>query len=178
MRRLLLASGLAAATSACVAVPSAPPASSEPGEVPVQLVGPGGAALVVPVTVNGAGPFSFVLDTGATLTCVDEALAAKLDLPEPVGTVGYGGTLAGVGRVRLVRIDSLEVGTARATDVQACAIDLASMRRTGLDVQGLVGLNFLKAYRVTLDFRERTLRLDEAAPTDPSPRPARRRTPS
>ena len=37
------------------------------------------------------------------------------------------------------------------------------MRAAGLDVHGLVGLNFLKAYLVTLDFPKRTLRLDASA---------------
>lgn len=128
-----------------------------------QLAGPGGAAFVVPVKVNGAGPYQFVLDTGATLTCVDESLAQKLGLPEPVGTVGFGGTVQGLGRMRLLSIDSLQVGSATSTDLTGCAVDLSPMRSAGLDVHGLVGLNFLKSYRVTLDFSERTLRLDTTA---------------
>ena len=37
--------------------------------------------LIVPVSVNGAGPFPFLLDTGATSSMVTEDLARELALP-------------------------------------------------------------------------------------------------
>jgi predicted aspartyl protease len=156
---------IAAITAACV-VPVRQPAGRhepEPGEVRFELAGPGGAALLVPVRVNGAGPFPFVLDTGATLTCVDEALMEELSLPEQTGSFAVGGTIGGMGRMRLVGLDSIEVGTARATDLQACVLDLAPMRKAGLEFRGLLGLNFLRGYRVTLDFSTEMLRLDPPA---------------
>ena len=48
------------------------------GEVPFTLAGPGGAAIVVPVKINDTGPYNLVLDTGATLTCLDRALVERL----------------------------------------------------------------------------------------------------
>lgn len=132
----------------------------EPGEVQFELAGPGGAAVVVPVKVNQTGPYSFVLDTGATLTCVDEQLAKDLDLPQPAGTIRFGVGLRGQGQMRLVSIKTLEVGNAKHRDLTGCALDLQSLRASGLEVKGLLGLNFLKSYRMTLDFTDRTLRLD------------------
>jgi predicted aspartyl protease len=143
---------------------SSPPAGRAdpgPGEVAFELSGPGGAALVVPVTVNGQGPYPFVLDTGATVTCVDAALAKELDLPERHGVVGLGGGVRGVGQMQVLSIDSVELGDARVTGLIGCAVDLAPMQTAGLDIQGLLGLNFLKHYRVTLDFRDQLLRLDD-----------------
>lgn len=131
-----------------------------PGEVPFELAGPGGAALVVPVRVNDAGPFPFVLDTGATLTCLDEALVRELDLPDATGPVALGGGIRGLGRVRLVELDSVALGDATVRDLRGCAVDLAPMRQAGLDVRGLLGLNFLKGYRLTVDFNAGSVRLD------------------
>ena len=148
--------------AACV--PGAPartvaPADSAAGVVPFRLEGAGGAAVVVPVEVNGRGPYPFVVDTGATLTCVDAALADSLGLPAAPGAVGLGATIGGAGAVRLVRVDSLRVGAARADALTACVVDLGSVQGIGLRADGLLGLNVLRSYRVTFDFAERTLTL-------------------
>lgn len=127
--------------------------------VPIRLAGPGGAALLVPVRVNGEGPFEFVLDTGATLTCVDETLADSLALPEARGRTGVGAGVRGGGAMRLVEIDSLSVGEARARGLTGCALDLAQFRSMGLEAHGLLGLNFLTSFRVTLDFEADRLTL-------------------
>lgn len=129
-------------------------ADTSDGEgVPIRLAGPGDAALLVPVRINGHGPYDFILDTGATLTCVDQRTADSLGLPEPRGRTGMGtGIRGGTGSMRLVEIDSVTVGGARAEDLIGCAVDLEQLRATGLEVQGLLGLNFLTAFRVTLDF--------------------------
>ena len=37
--------------------------------------------MTVPVTLNGAGPFPFVIDTGSNRTVISEVLAARLGLP-------------------------------------------------------------------------------------------------
>ena len=92
------------------------PADSAAGEVAFKLVGPNEAALVVPISINGREPVDFVLDTGATLTCIDVSLARVLGLPEegPMGGVGIGAMT--VGRIETVRMDTLRVGNAVAYD--------------------------------------------------------------
>lgn len=137
------------------------PADTGAGEVGFELAGPGGAALIVPVHLNGEGPFDFVLDTGATLTCVDQALAERLELPERRGQIGMGAGVEGTGRVRLVGIDSLRVGDTRAHDLGACTLDLAHIEMIGVEVDGLLGLNFLQEFRVTLDFQRNVVTLEE-----------------
>lgn len=131
------------------------------GGISFELAGPGGAALVVPVYLNGQGPHDFVLDTGATLTCVNEALAEQLDLPEETGRIGFGAGVGGSGNVRLVGIDSLQVGGTTATDLTACTLNLEQFEQAGLGIDGLLGLNFLKSFRVTLDFERSELLLEQ-----------------
>lgn len=140
---------------------SVEPGETRPGEVPIHLAGPGGAAVVVEVTINGEGPFELVLDTGATLTCVDRALADELELPEASGFGGVGAIQVPTEGVSLVTIDSLEIGEASASDLTACTIDLSQIQDMGLEVRGLLGLNFLKNYRVTLDFERGRMTLED-----------------
>jgi predicted aspartyl protease len=127
------------------------PADAEAGEVAFRFAGPRGAAVIVPVHVNGEGPFDFVLDTGATFTCVDAAVAERLSLPEQ-RAVGVGAGVRGTGRVRLLSLDSLRVGAAAAEGLTACELDLAHTEAVGVTAEGLLGLNFLREFRVTVDF--------------------------
>ncbi|NHO88289.1 TIGR02281 family clan AA aspartic protease [Pseudoteredinibacter isoporae] len=66
--------------------------------------------------VNGK-PVRFLLDTGATLVAVPEALARKLGMPK--GQPGYANTANGRSRVYMSRIDRLELGDIRLQNVAA-----------------------------------------------------------
>jgi predicted aspartyl protease len=141
------------------------PADTAAGEVAFRFVGPGDAALVVPVYLNGEGPFDFVLDTGATVTCVSQQTAEQLELPRQRGAVGVGVGIGGAGRVSFVRLDSLRLGAARALDMSACLLDLEHMAAFGATIDGLLGLNFLRSFRMTLDFeRDVLILVDPSAP--------------
>src|SRR2546423_2491334 len=137
------------------------PNETSPGEVRFEMAPPNDAAIIVPVKINGKGPYKFVLDTGATFTCIDTKLVEELKLPEWKGQFGVAVITPGEGNVRLVSIETLEVGNAKASKLQACTIDLQQMNKMGLEVRGLVGLNFLKSYRMSIDFEKHVLRLDK-----------------
>jgi predicted aspartyl protease len=135
------------------------PTDSLAGEVPFDLSGPGGAALVVPVHINGEGPFDFVLDTGATFTCVSPSLSDSLGLEERTGQVGYGAGIGGSGQIQLVRADSVRLGAAQTHDMTVCVVQLDHLEATGISIDGLLGLNFLKEFRMMLDFERQVVRL-------------------
>jgi predicted aspartyl protease len=137
------------------------PADSAAGEIAFEMAGPGGAALMVPVRINGDGPYQFILDTGATVTCLDERLASSLALPEVRGVIGTAAGVGGQGGVRLVSVDSLSIGSVRAHDLQACVVDLEHLGGVGLELDGLIGLNVLSQFRVTLDFERNIVTLAE-----------------
>jgi predicted aspartyl protease len=137
------------------------PVSTTPGEVPFELAAPNDAAIIVPVKINGRGPFKFVLDTGATFTCIDQKLVDELKLPEWRGQFGVGVLMPTEGGVKLVSIDTFEVGNVKATEMKACAIEFSRLQTGGLDARGLVGLNFLKSFRVNIDFKKRVLSLNK-----------------
>ncbi|HKY30751.1 MAG TPA: retropepsin-like aspartic protease [Pyrinomonadaceae bacterium] len=144
------------------AVSPGTPSDTAPGEVRFELAGPNGAAIIVPVKINGKGPYDFVLDTGATFTCVDRKLAEELKLADWSGPFGTVVIKPGEGDMGFVKVDLLEVGdTVKASDLVACKLDLSRMQPPGFGVKGLIGLNVLKSYRVTIDFERNSLRLDK-----------------
>lgn len=157
---VLLAVGL----GGCGRVGSAPPPARVSGatEIPFALAGTGGAVIVVPVRINGTGPYQFVVDTGATFTCVDQTLATTLELERPVGMVGYGATLGGSGTMGLHRVDTINVGDVSASHMTVCSVDLRHMKEIDLKAEGLLGLNFLKAFTVTFDFSRMVMSLTPA----------------
>jgi predicted aspartyl protease len=165
LSRLVCVVGVAVGAMACIQVGSSPPpaAVTGAGEIAFELAGKGGAAIVVPVRINDTGPYSFIVDTGATVTCVDQALIDRLELPSPPGVVGYGATVGQSGAVSVHRIDTLQVGDVTAEGLTACALDLTSMKKVGLDAQGLLGLNFLKSFTVTFDFQRNVMRLESGS---------------
>ena len=63
--------------------------------------------------------------------------------------------------MKLVSLDTFEVGNVKATDMKACAIEFSRLQMGGLDARGLVGLNFLKSFQVRIDFKKKILRLDK-----------------
>jgi predicted aspartyl protease len=129
-----------------------PPADTAAGEIELRFVGTDDAAIVVPVWINGEGPFDLVLDTGATFTCVTPAVAEQLALEDQPGAVGYGAGVQSSGRVRIVRFDSVRVGAASAWSMSGCVLDLSTLDMIGASVDGLLGLNFLGEFDVRLDF--------------------------
>ncbi len=135
-------------------------ADSAAGQVPLRVAGRGGAVLMVAAYINGSGPYNLVLDTGATLTCIDERLARQLRLPRKRGAVGVGAGAVGSGRVPLVQVDSVRLGATTVRNMTACVLDLSHLRDLGAGgVSGLLGLNFLTEFHVTLDFDNRLLTL-------------------
>ncbi|PAP77790.1 hypothetical protein BSZ37_15730 [Rubrivirga marina] len=139
--------------------PSRIEAPADSSGIAFSLEGPGGAAIVVPVSINGGPERPFVLDTGATLTCLDAAVADSLDLPSRPGVRGTGAGIGGVGSVGIVQADSFRVGDVTAYDLTICTLDLSAIEGVGLEADGLVGLNFLTSFRVGLDFETQTLTL-------------------
>jgi len=132
-------------------------------EVPFRLAGPVKPLVLVPAFVNGRGPHAFVLDTGASATVLSPGLAATLALEtvaaEPM--TGAGGMLqATVGRV-----GSLTVGAAELRDVTVMVADfIAELGRVaGAPLDGILGYNFLRHFRVTLDYPNGVLWLMKTA---------------
>jgi predicted aspartyl protease len=129
--------------------------------VTFRLVGGAQPLSVVSVQLNGAGPFAFALDTGAGQPVLTPELAQRLGLHigETRAAAGAGGRMS----VGLTRIASFVVGAASRCDVPV--IVSAEIHRisatVGSNLDGVVGYEFLRHYRLTLDSRRRILTLDD-----------------
>lgn len=130
--------------------------------VPVAIDGQGGIA--VPVVVNGAGPFVFILDTGAARSIVADDLAREL--AAPVVAKSEVVTSAGSAMRLVVRLASVGVASAEVNAVLAPVLPAASLARLGRGVRGLLGQDFLSAFNYTLDYRRRRLTWDEGLTCD------------
>jgi predicted aspartyl protease len=113
----------------------------------------------VPVTVNGRGPFPFVIDTGSNRSVVSDALAAQLGLPA-AGSVQIKAA-TGVGRADSVRVASLVVGHRRLTNVQAPVL-----QADNLGALGMLGIDAVADQRLVMDFRKKQMTLTNSVPQE------------
>jgi predicted aspartyl protease len=130
--------------------------------VPFTLAKPDKPLILLDTMVNEKGPFRFVLDTGAGGTIITPALAKKLnivpDKPDKESkATGAGGDV----QVRAGSVKSLAIGKTRRERLDVAIMDLAGISKAvGTDLDGILGYNFLKQYRVTIDYRGRTVTFD------------------
>ena len=147
----------AVAYSACCATPVAAPAESSC--VPTTISSASTPETLVKVHINGSGPYTFFVDTGATVSIVSSALARKLRLP-PSSAVVHGVGAGGVFSTRAARV-TITVGTVSQENVLVSIFDVSQIEAALGPVDGALGYNFLRAYRVTIDFPDNRLCLEE-----------------
>jgi hypothetical protein len=127
-----------------------------PAVVPFHFVR--GFAVVVPVTVNGSGPYDFMLDTGSTVTAVDRELARALALDvQEQGTVT---TLVEHVPVSLAVACRISVGPITERSVEIMIRDLGGLRRIDPAIRGVLGQNALDHADFLLDYRHKLLEFD------------------
>jgi predicted aspartyl protease len=129
-------------------------------KVSFRLAGGAQPLILLPAKVNDRGPFEFILDTGAGTSLLSTELAKQLEL-RVIGSK-EGQSAGGKVAVSLARVDSLVVGETKLDDVDVGIVDLSHIGRTvGARIDGDLGYNFLKHFRVTIDYRDSELRLDD-----------------
>jgi clan AA aspartic protease (TIGR02281 family) len=114
---------------------------------------PGAAAVPVRVRINGSVEATFILDTGASVVVLPEALARKLSIDASAWRETAVATAGGLRMVRRGAVDQVEVQALRARQVP-CAI---SSELPG-DV-GLLGLSFLSRFDLRFDAAHRKITL-------------------
>ena len=128
--------------------------------VKFRLAGGGQPLILLPVHVNDLGPFDFILDTGAGTSLLSSELARQLDA-KVIGSK-EGQSAGGKVSVSLAKVDSIAVGETKLRDVDVGIVDLAHIGKTiGAKIDGDLGYNFLKHFRVTIDYRDCEIRFDD-----------------
>jgi hypothetical protein len=122
--------------------------------VPFELLRSGHMA--VQVKVNGKGPYRLIFDTGAPVTLLNNKVAKEAGLLKGVATPAF--TIFGA--IGDVKVRSLEVGGLEARDTSAIVMDhpvVELMAKKLGPLDGIVGFPFFARYKVTLDYKARTL---------------------
>ncbi len=102
--------------------------------------------MTAPISINGKGPFRFVVDTGANQSVLSTEVAAELGL-----VIGDPSPLHGVAGVRVVettQVDTIRVGAREWKDVR-----LSVLPQESIGGQGFLGLDLVGEQRLTLDFK-------------------------
>jgi len=166
--RLWLAAAVLAATPGFAQMPALDPAGAPVPTTPLAqelVLDPDAviaanadrmARLTVPVTIDGHGPYPFVVDTGADRTVVSRELADTLQLAAGPSATMH--TMSGVGSVRTVVVPRLSVGGRTRDD----RLHAPALSEYYLGAKGLLGVDSLVGRRVVMDFVKQTFTVSDA----------------
>lgn len=148
------------AWAAALALAFATPTFAQtPVETPVAATVSAGGRMLAPVTIGGAGPYPFIVDTAAERSVIARELAEQLQLrPAP--------------RVRLMSMtSSRDVATVDAPGLafapgQTRDLRLFAVDGANVNASGVLGIDALRNQRVVFDFEARTMRVAPAARRD------------
>ena len=148
---------MASATPAFTA-PIIPPATIDNN---LEVVGEALAAeerrtrLFIDVLVNGKGPYSFLVDSGADRSVIGAGLAERLALPVDANVLVRG--MAGTSPATTVFIETLSIGGSKIEGIVAPALP-----ERYLGAQGIIGIDALADQRLLLDFDKRTVVIQDS----------------
>ncbi len=170
---LLMGGGLAHAQTPPAPAPAITPddeASLEPTQVASGK--DAFARITVPVTINGQGPFDFMVDTGANRSCISTTLAARLGLPD--GGKVVVNTIIGRRTRQSVLVDRLQVGTRAQRRVKVPVLPFV-----GTNIEGLLAVDWLRGQRLVLNMAEKHVAITSSRRDVSTPKsvvvPARKR---
>ncbi len=142
-----------------LALPMSPPAPPELERSPspkgsTKIPFTPGLPVLVSVKINGSGPITLILDTGADRTLVAPEALQRLGISTENGPRGILKGITGSSDVDAVWVKSVEVGEARVGPLLIIAYD-GELK----NADGLLGRDFLAQFNVTIDSRERVVTL-------------------
>ncbi len=116
-------------------------------------------AILVPVYINGSGPFDFLLDTGSSCSATDRELAQELHL-----TVQHGHTVRTLVRQRPTEFavaQRVTIGPTTAEHGLLQVRELRGLRALDPAIRGVLGQDTLGRADYMIDYRHRTIEFDE-----------------
>ena len=140
-------------------LPTSPPAPPELERSPspkglTKIPFTPGLPMLVSAKINGAGPVTLILDTGADRTMVAPEALQKLGISTENGPRGILKGVTGASYVDAVWVNTVEVGEAKVGPLLIIAYD-GDLKTA----DGLLGRDFLAHFNVTIDSKERVVTL-------------------
>lgn len=157
---LILSCVLMLSLAACAITIGNPPASTTgPGiseNVKVVQDQSGATLVLMPVTIQGKGPYTFALDTGASTSLISSSLARQLGLPQMGGAEPISG-IGGVTQAIPVQVSHWNSGPIRLPSATVASAAIPH-ERGATDFQGLLGSDIWSRFgKFTLDYDSGTL---------------------
>jgi hypothetical protein len=114
------------------------------------------------VRINGSAPHSFLLDTGANTSFMNESVARSLSLGPKRTFEAKVGTGEASTRLAVARHVQLSFGDVVLPAATVLVAELAGLEsRIGHEIGGIVGADVFKRYVVTIDYSARTIALGD-----------------
>lgn len=136
-------------------------------EIPYQAFEGSARRIIIPVTFNDSVTANLLLDTGSPGLLISPKLAGRLGLVNEqveqnllIKTGGIGGTAPAMLNV----VDSVRVGNAAAQFLPATITEVPSE-----EFEGLVGMDFMGNYRISIDTARDVLIFEELPPRSDRP---------
>jgi hypothetical protein len=121
-----------------------------PGNVPpVRYHSLGNSQIAIDVSINHAGVYEFMVDTGSQITIIEPPLAAELNMT-PVANASLVSDVRHA-LVEVVRLDVVEVGRFSVEHSLAAVQSLAQIQSANPKVRGILGEDFLMHFDLMID---------------------------
>jgi hypothetical protein len=136
----------------------APPADLQPVAPPkgkTKISYPPGSSILVRAKINGAGPITLILDTGADRTLITSAGVSNLGLSTENSMPVLLSGVTGASRGSAIWVDSIEIEEAKAGPLLITIYDAVLK-----EANGLLGRDFLAHFNVTIDSKEGVVTLE------------------
>jgi predicted aspartyl protease len=147
------------ATTRLEAAPGVPDIDKTTQTEDVRFKNDGQDRMTVPVHLSGAGPYQFLVDTGADRSAVSSDIVARLNLPSSGGAELH--SVTGITRIATARVRDFQLTRTPEQSIDAAVLDSAHM---GAD--GIVGVDLLRSQRVEFDFEKQTMSIVPSATPD------------
>jgi len=115
--------------------------------------------MTVPVTVQGTGPYRFMVDTGADRTAISRDIANRLKLA--AGASASLHSVAGVSTVSTATVSDLQL-----TRKPVKVFDAPVLESRNMGADGILGVDSLRSQRIVFDFAGQTMSIVPAATRD------------
>lgn len=129
--------------------------ADDPIVVPIELTG--SRHILVPVTINGKGPFRLVFDTGAPIVLINNKIAKEANVfPKDFKKPFF----AFFGSMGQFPMQTIEVGKAKAEKVPAMVMDhptVDALAKAFGPIDGIVGMSFFGRFKTTIDYEKKEL---------------------
>jgi predicted aspartyl protease len=109
--------------------------------------------VVIPVFINGRGPYKFVLDTGATTSILSVEVAGRLNIRTVRNQRLI--TAGGLAVATIGSVDVVQIGAVRLLQTQIAVVEADFLDK--LQVDGILGSDYLKQFKISIDYTRRIL---------------------